>query len=195
MIVKFSKNTKLSTQFAIMTISLICLVVLITAGYTILFTKDLTNQISYQTTNSNRALATVVFESVRKEIVLNNYDDITNKIRSMLTNKMIAYLVVTDDKKENVLYSTESSLIGKNITYAKSYLQNYLTNNYGDQNTYYISGHIDNEYVYVGFFTNSYMQLFLEKLVNKGYRVAICEQLEDPKNVKGIVKRDIVQIV
>ena len=53
MIVKFGKNTKLSTQFAIMTISLICLVVLITAGYTILFTKDLTNQISYQTTNSN----------------------------------------------------------------------------------------------------------------------------------------------
>ena len=79
-----------------------------------------------------------------KEIVLNNYDDITNKIRSMLTNKMIAYLVVTDDKKENVLYSTETSLIGKNITYAKSYLQNYLTNNYDDQNTYYISGHIDN---------------------------------------------------
>ena len=95
--------------------NIICLVVLITAGYTILFTKDLTNQISYQTTNSNRALATVVFESVRKEIVLNQYNDIMEKIRSMLTNKMIAYLIVTDDTKENVLYSTEPSLKGKNI--------------------------------------------------------------------------------
>lgn len=37
--------------------------------------------------------------------------------------------------------------------------------------------------------------LYIEKLVDKGYRVGICEQLEDPKNVKGIVKRDIVQII
>ena len=37
--------------------------------------------------------------------------------------------------------------------------------------------------------------VYIEKLVNKGYRVGICEQLEDPKNVKGIVKRDLVQIV
>jgi len=37
--------------------------------------------------------------------------------------------------------------------------------------------------------------VYIEKLVNKGYKVGICEQLEDPKNVKGIVKRDLVQIV
>ncbi|MDD2435418.1 MAG: DNA mismatch repair protein MutS [Bacilli bacterium] len=37
--------------------------------------------------------------------------------------------------------------------------------------------------------------IYIEKLVNKGYKVGICEQLEDPKNVKGIVKRDLTQIV
>jgi DNA mismatch repair protein MutS len=36
---------------------------------------------------------------------------------------------------------------------------------------------------------------YLEKLVQKGYRVAICEQMEDPKSVKGIVKRGIVRVV
>ncbi len=36
---------------------------------------------------------------------------------------------------------------------------------------------------------------YLEKLVNKGYKVAICEQLEDPKNTKGMVKRGVVQVV
>ena len=36
---------------------------------------------------------------------------------------------------------------------------------------------------------------YLEKLVDKGYKVAICEQLEDPKNVKGVVKRGVVQVV
>ncbi len=36
---------------------------------------------------------------------------------------------------------------------------------------------------------------YLAKLVNKGYKVAICEQLEDPKLAKGLVKRDIVRIV
>lgn len=37
--------------------------------------------------------------------------------------------------------------------------------------------------------------LYIEKLVNSGYRVGICEQLEDAKGVKGIVKRDVTQIV
>ena len=34
---------------------------------------------------------------------------------------------------------------------------------------------------------------YLDKLVSKGYRVAICEQLEDPKQAKGVVKRDVVR--
>ena len=37
--------------------------------------------------------------------------------------------------------------------------------------------------------------IYIEKLVEKGYKVGICEQLEDPKNVKGIVKRGIIQII
>ncbi len=36
---------------------------------------------------------------------------------------------------------------------------------------------------------------YLSKLVNRGYRVAICEQVEDPKAAKGIVKREVVRIV
>ena len=36
---------------------------------------------------------------------------------------------------------------------------------------------------------------YLEKLVNKDIKVAICEQLEDPKLVKGIVKRGVVRII
>ncbi len=36
---------------------------------------------------------------------------------------------------------------------------------------------------------------YLNKLVSRGYKVAICEQLEDPKQAKGIVKRDVVRIV
>ena len=36
---------------------------------------------------------------------------------------------------------------------------------------------------------------YLEKLVNKDIKVAVCEQLEDPKLVKGIVKRGVVRII
>ena len=39
------------------------------------------------------------------------------------------------------------------------------------------------------------VESYLNKLVSKGYKVAICEQLEDPKTAKGIVKRDVVRIV
>lgn len=36
---------------------------------------------------------------------------------------------------------------------------------------------------------------YLPKLVRAGYRVAVCEQLEDPKFAKGIVKRDVIEVV
>lgn len=36
---------------------------------------------------------------------------------------------------------------------------------------------------------------YIDKLIERGYKVGICEQLEDPKGVKGIVKRDIIQIL
>ena len=36
---------------------------------------------------------------------------------------------------------------------------------------------------------------YLPRLVNKGYKVAICEQVEDPKEAKGIVKREVVRVV
>ena len=37
--------------------------------------------------------------------------------------------------------------------------------------------------------------LYIEKLIEKGYKVGICEQLEDPKSAKGLVKRDLINIV
>ena len=37
--------------------------------------------------------------------------------------------------------------------------------------------------------------VYLNKLIEKGYKVAICEQVEDPKATKGIVKRDVIRIV
>ncbi len=36
---------------------------------------------------------------------------------------------------------------------------------------------------------------YLDKLIDKGYKVAICEQLTDPKETKGMVERDVIQIV
>ena len=36
---------------------------------------------------------------------------------------------------------------------------------------------------------------YLHKLVNAGHRVAICEQVEDPKLAKGIVKREVIEVV
>ena len=37
--------------------------------------------------------------------------------------------------------------------------------------------------------------IYINKLIDKGYRVAICEQMEDPKTTKTLVKRDVVQVV
>ncbi len=44
-------------------------------------------------------------------------------------------------------------------------------------------------------FPHHALDTYLPKLVKAGYKVAICEQLEDPKLAKGIVKRDVIEIV
>lgn len=38
-------------------------------------------------------------------------------------------------------------------------------------------------------------QSYIETLVSKGYKVAICEQVEDPKDAKGVVKREVIQLI
>ena len=39
------------------------------------------------------------------------------------------------------------------------------------------------------------VDIYVDKLIKKGYKVAICEQLEDPKQAKGMVKRDITEVI
>lgn len=39
------------------------------------------------------------------------------------------------------------------------------------------------------------VDIYVDKLIKKGYKVAICEQLEDPKTAKGIVKRGVIRVV
>ena len=36
---------------------------------------------------------------------------------------------------------------------------------------------------------------YISKLVKKGYKVAICDQLEDPALAKGLVKRDVIRVI
>ena len=36
---------------------------------------------------------------------------------------------------------------------------------------------------------------YIERLINRGYKVAVCEQVEDPKLAKGIVKREVIRVV
>lgn len=39
------------------------------------------------------------------------------------------------------------------------------------------------------------VDIYIEKMVEKGYKIGICEQLEDPKKAKGIVERGLIQII
>jgi DNA mismatch repair protein MutS len=38
-------------------------------------------------------------------------------------------------------------------------------------------------------------EIYLQRLLRKGYRIALCEQMEDPKSVKGIVKREVTRVL
>ena len=50
-------------------------------------------------------------------------------------------------------------------------------------------------HIQLAVFPHHSVDTYLPKLVRAGYRVAICDQLEDPKTVKGIVKRGITELV
>ncbi len=50
-------------------------------------------------------------------------------------------------------------------------------------------------YIELAGFPYHSLDTYLHKLVKAGYRVAICDQLEDPKTVKGIVKRGVTELV
>jgi DNA mismatch repair protein MutS len=50
-------------------------------------------------------------------------------------------------------------------------------------------------YVDLAGFPHHSLDTYLHKLVKVGYRVAVCDQLEDPKTVKGIVKRGVTEMV
>ncbi len=56
--------------------------------------------------------------------------------------------------------------------------------NNGDENSSQLAG-----------FPHHALDTYLHKLVKAGYRVAICDQLEDPKQAKGIVKRGVTELV
>ncbi len=38
-------------------------------------------------------------------------------------------------------------------------------------------------------------EIYIQRLLKMGYRVALCEQMEDPKTVKGIVKREVTRVL
>lgn len=44
-------------------------------------------------------------------------------------------------------------------------------------------------------FPHHVLDVYLAKMIKAGYRVAVCEQIEDPKKARGIVKRDVVEVV
>ena len=74
---------------------------------------------------------------------------------------------------------------GQDAVKASSVLGITLTKrNNGDENSSQLAG-----------FPHHALDTYLHKLVKAGYRVAICDQLEDPKQAKGIVKRGVTELV
>ena len=39
------------------------------------------------------------------------------------------------------------------------------------------------------------VEMYVNRLISKGYKVAICEQMTDPKESKGLVERDVIRVI
>ncbi|MFP4403610.1 MAG: DNA mismatch repair protein MutS [Candidatus Woesearchaeota archaeon] len=56
-------------------------------------------------------------------------------------------------------------------------------------------GHINSKSIPLAGIPYHALEPYLAKLIKNGYKVAICEQIEDPKKAKGVVKRDVTRVV
>ena len=55
--------------------------------------------------------------------------------------------------------------------------------------------HSDAERVPLAGFPHHQLEVYLAKMLKAGYNVSICEQVEDPKKAKGLVKREVIEVV
>lgn len=110
---KNKPGIKLSTQFGFLTSMLICVIVLIMAGYSILFVKNLSNVASGQAKMADSSIYSLIFQLFAKDIPQSSYEDYKNITRNLISNRLISYLIVVDRSTNKISWTSIDQIMGQ----------------------------------------------------------------------------------
>jgi len=105
-------QVRLSTQFGFLTSMLICVVVLIMAGYSIIFVKNLSNVAGAQAKMSDNSIYSLIFQLFAREIPEASQKDYHNITENLVSNRLIAYLIVVDRKTNKISWTSIHQIAG-----------------------------------------------------------------------------------
>ena len=172
---KFFKNfqTRLSSQFAILTSLLIAIIVLFLASYSINFMNNFSKVYTSDSKNVNTAVSAIVMQLMGDYLERGDYNQIKKVTQSMINTNLIANLRITDKATHNVLYeSNEQAVVTKPIEQKivdKTSRKNATT-------VYYVTAAtVDGtKLIRVGFYSEPVVKIYLDILMeNMGAMVVI----------------------
>lgn len=161
---------KLSTHMALISSILIGTIVLFISAFVILFLKDISLIVDSQASTVNKAFSTSIFQVVGKDVDAKNYKNIEKITANAITNNLIAYFIVKDNKTNLIEFSTIKSLTNKNFsTKILTAITANDTKNFTlhkKTNTYYIAGPKKDATMYIGFYSKSLLNQSIENFIN-----------------------------
>ncbi len=114
-------------------------------------------------------------------------------------------------KKSEVIYNELSPMMQQYLNIKKNYEEEFLFYRVGDFYELFFEDAINasreleltltgknaglKERIPMAGVPHHSVKMYIEKLINKGYKVAICDQVEDPRFAKGMVKREVTQVI
>ncbi len=160
-----SKERKLSVEFAYLTSGIIALIVLFMGLYINNMMSKLNDKAQLQTNTLNVSLAATIINMIAEDIDNNQFYRIPTKLEHMITNKIIAYIVVQDNITKKIEYTSLPDKVVAVVNQGALTLLNNSDSAFND--TRYIKGVRAKYTVYIGFFIDQIFKSYFDTLIKQ----------------------------
>lgn len=158
------KERRLSFEFAFMTSGVIILIILCMGWYINAAMNALNEKAKTQNDILNISLSATIFNVLEKDIYSHNYKNVYPKIEHMLSNKILAYLIVYNTKTKNVEYSSlplDTFKIKNGLLKSSEKTDKLL------KQAKYIKGTRGDCVIFAGFFTDPIFKAYFDLLIRQ----------------------------
>ena len=159
------KERRLSFELALSTSIIVIMIVLCIGWYINAAMAALNDRAKSQNTELNIAMAATVMDFLDKDISNGNFNEVAQKLQHMISNRLIAYLIVQDNTKKKVVFSTLEKSSSVNIVGIK--LIPASSADYSLRQTSYIPIKRHNYTLFVGFYSTPLYKVYFDILLKQ----------------------------